>query len=91
MSQGAQLRVQLYAKAKELASQSSISVRLKQEDEVIRCEDFLERYVFEACPALRALKGSAYLAVNDTYVLPEQELTLRESDDLALIPPISGG
>lgn len=86
-----ELRVQLFAKAKELALQSAITVTLKPEDEVILCEDFLERYLFEACPPLRALKGSAYLAVNDEYALPEQELRLRASDDLALIPPISGG
>jgi len=86
------LKVQLFAKAKELAGgKSSIQISLKQQHASITCGDFLETYVFVAEPALKALQGSAFLAVNDEYAVVEQLLQLKSSDDLALIPPISGG
>ena len=38
---------------------------------------------------LKAMKGSALLMVNQAYVAPEHELS--DGDELALIPPVSGG
>ena len=46
---------------------------------------------YQAVPALRALAGSAILAVEDSYVEPTELLTLSAKSDIALIPPISGG
>ncbi|KAJ1487918.1 hypothetical protein T484DRAFT_1940423 [Baffinella frigidus] len=87
-----EVRVQLFAKAKELAGGAScVTCRLAAGDTTITSEDFLNKYLFEAVPALRALAGSAILAVEDAYVEPQEVLTLSAKSDIALIPPISGG
>jgi len=90
---GIEVRVQLFAKAKELAGgRDFLLCSLAEADAAsISCQDFLDRYVYTAEPNLEALKGSAFLAVNDEYVEPLDILTLKASDDIALIPPISGG
>lgn len=88
-----EIRVQLFAKAKELAGGRDCLVCALQlpADASISCEDFLERYVYTVEPKLGVLRGSAFLAVNDEYVEPADILSLKSSDDVALIPPISGG
>ena len=45
--------------------------------------------VFEAYPKLAGLRGSMLLAVNQEFADPEAEL--RAGDEVALLPPISGG
>mmetsp|Transcript_6665 Transcript_6665/g.15345 ORF Transcript_6665/g.15345 Transcript_6665/m.15345 type:complete len:87 (+) Transcript_6665:23-283(+) len=85
-----EVKVHLFAKAKELAGGLSY-ITCKLDNQTILCRDFVENHIFEVEPKLRVLKDSAYLAVNDNYVLPEERLDLRETDDIALIPPISGG
>mmetsp|Transcript_28686 Transcript_28686/g.92549 ORF Transcript_28686/g.92549 Transcript_28686/m.92549 type:complete len:87 (-) Transcript_28686:861-1121(-) len=85
-----EVKVHLFAKAKELAG-GSLYITCRLEGSSILCRDFLENHVFEVEPKLRVLKDSAYLAVNDNYVLPEDRLDLKETDDIAFIPPISGG
>ena len=45
--------------------------------------------VFEAYPKLAGLRGPMLLAVNQEFADPEAEL--RAGDEVALLPPISGG
>ncbi|KAL3215804.1 hypothetical protein MRX96_033420 [Rhipicephalus microplus] len=42
-------------------------------------------------PKLAALQRSAVIAVNESYVDSGVEVTLRQGDEVAFIPPISGG
>jgi len=42
-------------------------------------------------PLLERLMNSSVLAVNFEYVSLESQLLLKENDEIALIPPISGG
>lgn len=42
-------------------------------------------------PLLEEIKGAFALAVNQEYVGPDGEVALRAGDEVAIIPPISGG
>ena len=42
-------------------------------------------------PALSSVMKSCILALNQEYVLKEDSRTLQDGDEIALIPPISGG
>lgn len=48
----------------------------------------LKNNLFERYPALAALQ-SVYIAVNNEYA--DENAPLKEGDEIALIPPVSGG
>lgn len=48
----------------------------------------LERFLHERYPALKRLT-SLFYAVNETYARPDSGL--HDNDEIALIPPVSGG
>lgn len=48
----------------------------------------LKAYLMKLYPSMRDLK-SLLIAVNSEY--GDEDLILKESDDIALIPPVSGG
>jgi sulfur-carrier protein len=50
--------------------------------------DELKKYLFENYPKLSGLK-SLFIAVNHNYA--EGGQTIAETDEIALIPPVSGG
>lgn len=95
-SQTVQVEVLFFAKARELAEASSIRLALPEHLTGSQCRRALE----EAFPALRALRGGYVLALNEEYVEAaehgkeedqQQKLRLKEADEIAVIPPISGG
>lgn len=47
--------------------------------------------IFSTFPKLRVLQHSAVVAVNEVYVEAGAKVTLRPGDEVAFIPPISGG
>jgi molybdopterin converting factor subunit 1 len=49
----------------------------------------LLRHLVEAHPALADWKGTLRMAVNYEYVGPAQKL--KDGDEVAIIPPVSGG
>jgi molybdopterin converting factor subunit 1 len=53
--------------------------------------DALIQNLIEQFPALRPIFQSAVLAVNQEYIDPESPIELKEGDEIAVIPPISGG
>lgn len=82
------VRLLLFAKARELAGASEASLVLPA---VLRDVEELKQVIFEAYPMLVALQQSAVIAVNESYVESGVEVTLRQGDEVAFIPPISGG
>src|SRR5579884_534984 len=74
------VRVRLFAGLRERAGASEVEVELSDE---ARVADLLE--------ALRTVTGDArvVVAVNQEYAAPET--LVRPGDELALIPPVSGG
>lgn len=52
----------------------------------------LREVIVERLPGLKPVAATVTLAVNQEYIDPEQDETLlKEGDEVAFIPPISGG
>jgi len=85
MAAAVEVKVLFFAKARELVGCSSSSCSLPS-----NCtSDQLLAALLTAFPSLEALGGAFVLSLNEEYV--EGDLTLRTNDELAVIPPISGG
>jgi molybdopterin converting factor subunit 1 len=70
--------------AKEIFDNSSIDIELEEETKIDRLKFLLE----EKYPALKKL-GSYMIAVNKEYAA--DDLAIHEKDEIAFIPPVSGG
>ena len=77
------IKVKLYGIAKDIVGSSSLSIT----EEISTVGNLLE-YLQSAYPAFEKLK-SLLVAVNDEYARPEAEIN--ETDEVAIIPPVSGG
>ena len=53
--------------------------------------DALIANLIEQFPGLGPIFQSAVLAVNQEYIDPESPIELKDGDEIAVIPPISGG
>lgn len=82
------VRLLLFAKARELAGASEASLQVPV---VFRDVEELKEVIFSTFPKLQVLQHSAVVAVNEVYVEAGAEVTLRPGDEVAFIPPISGG
>lgn len=51
----------------------------------------LRKFIVEKLPGLRPVAATVTLALNQEYVDPERDVTLKDGDEVAFIPPISGG
>jgi molybdopterin converting factor subunit 1 len=79
------VRVLFFGAAREIAGSSEIELCLRARSSAADAfEEVLARY-----PELRRFGRSLLLAVNQEYAIAETEL--REGDELALFPPVSGG
>lgn len=77
-----------FAKAKELTGQTSVELDFASE---LTLRDFIDKVILHY-PSLRVLKDNLIIALNQNYVNNLNEiLLLNEKDEIALIPPISGG
>jgi molybdopterin converting factor subunit 1 len=83
------MRVQVlyFASSREAAGTSSQELELPSG----ATTGALRAALLAAHPALTDLMGSCVLAVNQEYVAPDTEVVLRDGDEIALIPPLSGG
>lgn len=79
------VRVQLFARAAELAGTDSLPVELAGP----RTVGQLRERLGAACPALQAIQGSLLIAVDRQYARPETVLTAES--EVACFPPVSGG
>lgn len=78
------LHILLFGITKEIVGQQQLALELPQEANV----GYLLRNLKESYPALEHL-DSMLVAVNNEY--SSQEQLLSESDEIAIIPPVSGG
>ena len=81
----AKVKVRLFARLGDVAGTRETEVEL---GEGWRAID-VYRALCERYPAMAGLNGSLLYAVNAEYV--DAETPLRDGDELALIPPVSGG
>ena len=79
------VHVRLFAIVRERAGVSSLLLKLPEGASVATARDSL----VQQFPALREHVGRCAYAVNQSYVKPDA--SLRDGDELALIPPVSGG
>lgn len=79
------VRVRFFAVLRDLVASDGITIELP---EGARAMDALDRLI-EVHPSLGAWRTRVAMAVNQEYAAPDQ--ALHDSDELALIPPVSGG
>lgn len=79
------LQVKLFGIAREIASENQIQIELKKENPKV--SDLLET-LKNKYPELQKLR-SLLIAVNSDYA--EEETVLSSQDEIAVIPPVSGG
>jgi molybdopterin converting factor subunit 1 len=79
------IHVRLFAVLREKAGTSEFPLQLPEGSTVADAQGPL----LERAPALREHIGRVAYAVNRSYVKPETRLN--DGDELALIPPVSGG
>lgn len=82
------IRLLLFAKAREIVGSSEISLPL--EGESITHAELLKHLTTVAFPALEPIISTCILAINQEYSVDTTNI-IREGDEVALIPPISGG
>ncbi len=80
-----QVTVKLFAAARQLAGRESVTLELDSEATVAT----LRKALVAQVPDLNALVRHAMIAVNTEYA--RDDLPLGEADEIALIPPVSGG
>ena len=78
----------LFAKARELVGSSSVNLSVPSSTSTY---SDLVTLILEAFPVLKRLGGTFVLSLNENYIDQDSEISLRTGDELAVIPPISGG
>lgn len=80
------VKVLFFAKARELAGCKESNIVLPV---VLSATDLKDRLVEDY--NLESIKEVVILAVNEEFVEPQAEVKLGEKDEIAVIPPLSGG
>ena len=78
----------LFAKARELVGSSSVNLSVPSSTSTY---SDLVTLILEAFPVLKRLGGTFVLSLNENYIDQDSEISLGTGDELAVIPPISGG
>ena len=79
------VRVRLFARYRELAGASELDLDVPAKSTAL---DVFDR-VAERFPDMRSMRDSTLMAIDADYVRPHTEL--RDGEELALMPPVSGG
>jgi molybdopterin converting factor subunit 1 len=79
------LHVRLFAAARQLADREMLTVECPEGTTVAQ----LRAAISGVCPELQTLLAHARIAVNTQYAADDQ--VLAPSDEIACIPPVSGG
>ncbi|KAG5183591.1 hypothetical protein JKP88DRAFT_199012 [Tribonema minus] len=82
------VKVLFFASCRELAGTKEIAVTLEGAE---NSTEALRKKLVELLPALEPVAWGITLAVNHEYTDPGQNVQLKDGDEVALIPPISGG
>mmetsp|Transcript_4515 Transcript_4515/g.7908 ORF Transcript_4515/g.7908 Transcript_4515/m.7908 type:complete len:99 (+) Transcript_4515:64-360(+) len=81
--------VKFFAKTRELAGVSEITLRIPSEIE-LTIDLLIKEYILKQYPAIIDILPSCSIALNEEYVESISQ-KLKNSDEIAIIPPISGG
>ena len=80
------VKILFFAKARELSGIKECNLMIAQE---IKSNILRERIVSEF--HLESIQDNLILALNEDFVTEDVELKLLEEDEIAVIPPLSGG
>jgi molybdopterin converting factor subunit 1 len=80
------LQIQLFASIADIIGQSQITLSVPQEEITVAQ---LLTILIERFPEAEKIIAISFIAKNQAYALPEERLL--EGDEIALIPPVSGG
>jgi len=78
------MRVLFFAQLRDVTHRSEMDLPVDEVD-----AEGLWQHLIEAYPALARFRGSVRLARNSEYVGPDAQF--QRTDEVALIPPVSGG
>jgi molybdopterin converting factor subunit 1 len=81
------VRVMYFAKSREAAGTSEEEVELAAGSST---KELLSTILVKH-PGLESVMRSCVLALNQEYLAPNHEATLKAGDEVAIIPPLSGG
>ncbi len=81
------VKVLFFAKSREVVGKSELSYDVESKTTVKE----LIASVVKTYPALEPVLTSAVLSLNLEYIACNSQETLKQNDELAIIPPISGG
>jgi len=83
-----EVKILFFAKARELVAKSEDRIRLNSSVTGSEAKDA----IFEGFPELRVIKNNCVIAHNEEYVSDwDTPLRLMDGDEIAVIPPLSGG
>ncbi|KAL5776149.1 hypothetical protein ACOSP7_009075 [Xanthoceras sorbifolium] len=85
MDVSVQIKVVFFARARDLTRMTELPLELSSGSTT---QDCLKKLVARF-PSLEEILGSMVLALNEEYT--NESIIIKDEDELALIPPISGG
>jgi len=89
MEKEVEIKVLFFAKAREVIGQSTDTITVTSEVQTLQ---ELTETIVNIYPQLQCLQKSFIVAHNQTYLCGQnQTIELKENDEIAIIPPISGG
>jgi molybdopterin converting factor subunit 1 len=80
------LTIHLFAGLSDIFENNQISIHITDDKVTV---NQLKQMIMEQFPQTAQLVQQAFLAKNHTYAKPDEVIT--ENDEIALIPPVSGG
>ena len=87
MSDTVQVTILFFAKARELIGKSSSTCSLPSSCSYVELLNLIKAKF----PHLEKLGDAFVLSLNEDYIDEESQVQLNQGDELAVIPPISGG
>jgi molybdopterin converting factor subunit 1 len=89
MSSKILVKLLFFAKSRECVGESEVDFEWTDETSVSG-QNLLDS-ILSSYPSLKPLKDCLVLAVNQEYVESHSQLHLKAGDEIAVVPPISGG
>lgn len=81
------ITVLFFARGRELAGRSETSVEVAHASDTAQ----LLKYLLEEYPKLAEIMETSVFSLNQEYLAPNQKIQLKDQDEVAIIPPVSGG